>query len=161
MIIGAGNLTELEGFGEYTLDNRFSAKVLMPGLIEGHSHAVEGKWWRYVYCGFFDRMDPHGKTWSGLESIDSVVDRLKQHDASLSDPDAPLAGWSVDPIYFPEKRITRADLDRVSASRPIGIMHASGHIMNVNSRALELAGFLRGGIESLSLIHISEPTRPY
>ncbi len=148
MIVGAGSLSELEGFGEFRLDDRFACKVLMPGFVEGHSHAVEGKWWRYVYCGFFDRMDPHGKIWSGLQSIDAVVARLKEQDASLSDPDTPIAGWSVDPIYYPEKRITREDLDRVSKTRPIGIMHASGHIMNVNSRALELAGFLRAGIEN-------------
>ena len=42
--------------------------------------------------------------------------------------------------------MTRQDLDRVSTARPIGIMHASGHIMNVNTRALELAGMLRKGV---------------
>ena len=42
--------------------------------------------------------------------------------------------------------MTRQDLDRVTAARPIGIMHASGHIMNVNTRALELAGMLRSGV---------------
>ena len=128
LIIGVGSLAELEGFGDHKLDNRFANKVLMPGLIEGHSHAVEGKWWRFVYCGYFDRMDPHGKVWPGLDSIDAVVQRLKEQDAAMPDAESPLAGWSIDPIYFPEKRITREDLDRVSSTRPIGIMHASGHI---------------------------------
>ncbi len=147
-IIGTGALAELEGFGAGTLDDRFANKVIMPGFIEGHSHAVEGKWWRYVYCGFFDRMDPHGKVWSGVETIDAVVERLKQRDEAMTDPETPIAGWSIDPIYFAEKQLTRKDLDRVSTKRPIGIMHASGHIMNVNTRALELAGFLREGIDN-------------
>ena len=146
-IIGAGMLAELEGFGQYSLDEQFADKVLMPGLVEGHSHAVEGKWWKFVYCGYFDRMDPHGKVWPGLTSIDAVIERLREGDAQMTNPDQPLAGWSIDPIYFPDKRVTRHDLDRVSTSRPIGVMHASGHIMNVNSRALELAGYLRTGIE--------------
>ena len=47
-ILGAGSLNELEGFGDYTLDDRFAQKVLMPGMVEGHSHAVEGKWSSYV-----------------------------------------------------------------------------------------------------------------
>ncbi len=148
LIIGAGSLAELEGFGEHTLNDQFADKIIMPGMVEGHSHAVEGKWWKYVYCGYFDRMDPHGKVWPGLRSIDEVVERLKEQDAKLTDPDEPMAGWSIDPIYYPEKRVTRHDLDRVSTTRPIGIMHASGHIMNTNSRALELAGFLRTGIEN-------------
>ena len=125
LIIGVGSLAELEGFGDHKLDNRFANKVLMPGLIEGHSHAVEGKWWRFVYCGYFDRMDPHGKVWPGLDSIDAVVQRLKEQDAAMPDAESPLAGWSIDPIYFPEKRITREDLDRVSSTRPIGIMPVS------------------------------------
>lgn len=146
-ILGAGSLTELKGFGAYTLDERFAEKVLMPGMIEGHSHAVEGKWWRYVYCGFHKRMDPHGKVWSGLESIDEVVERLKEKEVTLDNPAAALTGWAIDPIYYSSKKITRQELDRVSTTRPVGIMHASGHIMNVNSKALELADYLRPGIQ--------------
>jgi len=105
-------------------------------------------------------MDPHGKVWAGLGSVEAVVKRLQEQDAAMSDAETPMAGWSIDPIYFPEKRISREDLDRVSTTRPIGIMHASGHIMNVNSRALELAGFLRTGIENdgLPLGHDGIPT---
>lgn len=147
-ILGAGTLEELTGFGDYTLDDRFADKILMPGMVEGHSHAVEGKWWRYVYCGFFDRMDPHGKTWAGLPDIKAVVKRMIEIETTMDNPDTPLTGWAIDPIYYENKAITRHDLDRISTTRPIGIMHASGHIMNVNSRALELADYLRTGIQN-------------
>ncbi|MFK8080790.1 MAG: amidohydrolase [Granulosicoccus sp.] len=146
-ILGAGTLSELEGFGHYTLDERFADKYLMPGMVEGHCHTVEGKWWRYVYCGFHERMDPHGKLWSGLASIDDVILRLQEKERTLDDPAEALTGWAIDPIYYANKKITRQQLDRVSTTRPIGIMHASGHIMNVNSKALELADFLRQGID--------------
>jgi len=146
-ILGAGSLEELKGFGEYSLDERFADKVLMPGMVEGHSHAVEGKWWRYVYCGFHNRMDPHGKLWAGLASIDDVIIRLQEKDAALTNPNIALTGWAIDPIYYDNRKISRFDLDRVSTSRAIGVMHASGHIMNVNTKALELAGYLREGIE--------------
>lgn len=118
----------------------------MPGLVEGHSHVSEGTFWRFVYCGFFDRTDPDGKTWPGVTSIDDVVQRLQEANAKLTDPNTPLNGWSFDPIYYNNQRVTRADLDRVSTTRPIAIMHASGHIMNVNTKTLELAGMLRTGI---------------
>ena len=139
-ILGVGRLDELTGWGEYTLDRSFADKVLMPGLVEGHSHVAEGVQWRFVYCGFFDRSDPDGTIWPGVKSIDEVLARLTAANARLSDPKQPLTGWALDPIYFDNRRMTRADLDRVSSARPIGIMHASGHIMNVNSKALELAG---------------------
>lgn len=151
LILGAGTLEELAGFGDYSLDEQFSDKVLLPGFVEGHSHAVEGKWWRYVYCGYFDRMDPHGKIWSGLKNIDDVIARLGEMEAALAeggaDTEKPLTGWAIDPIYYEDKTISRHQLDRVSSTRPVAIMHASGHILNVNTKALELADFMRTGIE--------------
>jgi len=145
-ILGAGTAEELAGWGAATLDERFADKVLMPGLVEGHSHASEGTFWRYVYLGRFDRMDPDGKVWPGADSIDAVIAGMKQAEAALGGLDTPLTGWGLDPIYYGERRVTRRDFDAVSSARAIGVMHASGHILNVNSRALELAGLLRPGI---------------
>lgn len=145
-ILGAGTLEALETFGKYTLDTQFEDKVLMPGLIEGHAHAMEGTLWRFTYCGFFDRMDPNGKVWGGAKSIEAVLERLSAANQALDDEDAPLPAWQLDPIYFDNQRVSRQDLDQVSETRPIGVMHASGHIMNVNTKALELAGLLKQGL---------------
>lgn len=145
-ILGAGTLDELAGWGDYDLDDRFAEKVLMPGLVEGHSHAREGIAWRGVYCGNFDRMDPDGKVWAGLKSLEDIVERLRERDRELDDPSAPVSGWSFDPIYYGNRKWGRADLDAVSTSRAIGVHHASGHIIYVNTKALELSGLLRSGI---------------
>ena len=145
-ILGAGTLEELAGWGDYRLDGRFADKVLMPGLVEGHSHVMEGSLWAYVYCGFFDRMDPEGRVWPGLKSIDAVVERLAGAAGAMEDPAAPLAGWSLDAIYYGGRRVNRHDLDRVSEERAVGVLNASGHILNVNTKALELAGLLRTGV---------------
>ena len=107
---------------------------------------MEGTLWRYVYCGFFDRTDPDGKIREGVKTIETVVERLVEADKKLKDPNMPLSGWQLDPIYMNNKRVSRRDLDKVSTTRPIGIMHASGHIMNVNSKALELGGLMKAGI---------------
>jgi predicted amidohydrolase YtcJ len=144
-ILGVGSLDDLQRWGPHTRDDRFADKVLMPGLVEGHSHASEGTMWRFVYCGYFDRTDPNGKTWTGVRDTEAVIALLAE--AHARNTEGPLTGWALDPIYYAEgRRMTRADLDRVSMDRPIGVMHASGHIMNVNSRALELAGMLRKGV---------------
>jgi len=145
-IVSAGSLEELTGWGEHTLDDRFADKILMPGLVEGHSHTMEGTFWRYVYCGYFDRLDPNGKLWSGATSIETVIERLCESEADLEDPGAPVAGWSLDAIYYGNQRVDRHDLDKVSKTRAVGVLNASGHILNVNTKALELAGLLRTGV---------------
>ena len=145
-IVGAGTVDELAGFGAYELDERFAGKILMPGLVEAHCHVMEGAFWRFVYCGYFDRQAPDGTIWAGLTSVDAVVARLRQAEAQLEDAEAPLAGWGLDPIYFGARRMNRHDLDRVSPDRPVGVLNASCHILNVNTVALERAGLLRPGI---------------
>jgi predicted amidohydrolase YtcJ len=146
-ILGVGPLEELVGWGPHVLDRRFADKVLMPGFVEGHSHLAEGVFWEHTYCGFFDRMDPDGKVWPGLSSFEAVLAQLSRAAQALADPDAAVSGWGIDPIYFGEARLTRHDLDRVSTTRPVGILHASAHILNVNTLALERAGLLRPGID--------------
>ncbi|MEO7851924.1 MAG: amidohydrolase [Rubrivivax sp.] len=146
-ILGAGTADELAGWGPHDVDERFADKVLMPGLVEGHSHLMEGAFWRFVYCGYFDRRDPDGTVWPGARSLEAVIERLREADARLDDPAAALAGWGFDPIYFDNRRCVREDLDRVSSTRPVGMIHASGHIINANSAALRAVGWLRTGID--------------
>ena len=146
-ILGVGALEELSGWGPYRLETRLADKVLMPGLVEGHSHLMEGAFWRFVYCSYFDRRDPNGRVWPGARTLAEVLQRLQEAQAALADPTQPLAGWGFDPIYFDNRRCVREDLDRVSTTRPVGMIHASGHIINCNSAALAAVGWLRSGID--------------
>lgn len=146
-ILGVGSLDELRAWGDFELDDRFRDQVLMPGFIEGHGHASEGTYWRFTYCGWFDRKDPDGRTWPGVRSIDAVIERLREASARIPDATAPMFGWGLDPLFFGSRRMSRHDLDAVSPTRPIAIMHASGHIVNANTPALALAGLMRPGVD--------------
>ncbi len=146
----ADSEAELAGWGPLERDTRLAAKVLMPGLVEGHSHLMAGTLWRYVYCGWFDVVDPQGRTWPGLKSLDAVVAALAVRASELQDAGdthSAVIGWGFDPIYFGSTRCTRTDLDRASMTRGVGVLHASGHILNVNSAVLERAALLRLGVE--------------
>ena len=145
-ILGAGSLEDLSGWGDHELNDRFADKVLLPGLVEGHSHLMAGGVWRFVYCGVFDVRNPQGDLVPGRKSPEAVVTALAAQAAETPN-DQPVGGWGYDPIYFGAVRMTRRDLDAVSTDRPVGIMHASGHIANVNSLALEKAGLMRNGID--------------
>ncbi len=147
-ILGVGNLDQLSGWGEHSLNTRFADKVLMPGFVEGHCHAPEGQIWDHTYLGYFERYDPEGKLHPKLENMDNVLERLRRVDENMDDNDAPLFAWGFDPIYYNSERMTVKDLDSVSKTRCIIIMHTSGHLLNVNSLVLE-----RAGIDSSTDVH--------
>ncbi|MEZ5657019.1 MAG: amidohydrolase [Burkholderiaceae bacterium] len=146
-ILAAGTLQELQSWGPASIDDRFADKVLMPGLVEGHSHVMEGALWKFTYVGFHDRMDPDGKLWPGAKNLEDVVQRLIEAERAMPDAETPLVAWGLDPIYFHDRRCVRADLDRVSDTRIVAVMHASGHIINTNSAGLRAVDWLREGIE--------------
>lgn len=139
-ILAVGGIDRMQAWGEFTLDERFADQVLMPGLIEGHSHLMAGGLWKFPFVGFHARTAPDGKVWSGCRGFDEVIDRLKAIEATLGDAKQPLLAWGFDPIFFGSERMTIDHLDRISTTRPVVILHASQHLMNVNSPALAAVG---------------------
>jgi len=146
-ILSVGTLERAREWGAAELDERFADKVLMPGLVEGHCHLKEGSMWDLPYLGWFDRRDPQGKVWAGLRSMQAVVARLTEVDAQMRaagrKDSEPLIAWGFDPIYFGGERMTVEHLDRAAATRPVVVGHANGHLMNVNTAMLKLAGITR------------------
>ncbi len=144
-IVAVGDWARMQAWGATNVDERFADKVLMPGLIEGHSHALEGGMWQWPYLGWFDRRDVDGHWWKGVRSMDAAVERLRGIDAEMSarGDDGALFAWGFDPIYFGAERMDTTHLDRVSTTRRVVVQHANGHLMNANSVALRDAGIDR------------------
>ncbi len=142
-ILAVGDAASMKDLGAVEVDERFASKTLLPGFVEGHSHLHEGAAWRDPYIGFFDRRAPDGSIAHGLKSIQAAVERLRQLTPPAIGNSAPVTAWGFDPIYFGGRRMVAADLDAVATDRPVVVTHASGHIMNVNTLALQQAGLSR------------------
>lgn len=142
-ILAVGGAEDMTCWPDAERDDRFADKVLMPGFVEGHSHVMEGGIWSFPYVGYFDRVSPDGVSVAGLTSIDAVVERLRAISDAMENPDEILFAWGFDPLYFGGRRMCRADLDRVSTTRPVLVIHASLHIINVNSFSLAKVGIDR------------------
>ncbi len=95
------------------------------------------------FVGYHDRVAPDGTRWPGCQDFDSLIRRLSEIEKMLPGPTDPLIAWGFDPIFFGTERMTVQHLDRVSTTRPIVIMHASLHLMNVNSATLAKVGISR------------------
>ncbi|TEA77223.1 amidohydrolase [Allopusillimonas ginsengisoli] len=143
-VLAVGDAASVAAWGPAHLNKTFADKILMPGMIEGHSHLLEGGMWKFVYVGYHSHRDPNGRVWPGLETIEEVVTRLREAETELGDKAQPLLAWGFDPIYFGGERMAVGHLDRVSTERPVIVLHASGHLMNVNSTLLQRAGINSG-----------------
>ncbi len=140
-ILGVGSLDELGYWGDYTLNEIFADKILVPGFVEAHCHAMNGSVWENTYVGFFDRTDPNGRLWPGIKTLDGVVERLIEIEHTLDDPEETLVAWGFDPIYFTDGvRMNLEHLDQVSRDRRSLVQHSNGHLLNASRKVLELAG---------------------
>ncbi len=158
IILGTGSLESIQGWGEYTLDERFADKVLLPGFVEGHCHSWEGAAWEDTFVGYLDRTSPTRELHTGFKTIDAVVERLTAAESALARDISPVKGWGLDPIFF-DRRVIAADLDRVSTTRPVVVVHQSGHIINVNNYVLEKANISRDAdVDGLVKDNAGNPT---
>lgn len=135
-ILGAGTLEELKGWGKHELDDSFKDYVLTPGFVEAHSHVTEGAFAAVPYVGYFDRLQVDGSVTKGIRNYEELIAALAKLDRNLKDPNATLVVQGFDPIYFSGERLARRHLDRVSTTRPIFVLHASGHLATVNTALL-------------------------
>jgi predicted amidohydrolase YtcJ len=142
-IVGVGDADALARRGPHRIDDRHVDRVLMPGLVEAHSHLLEGGMWDHPYVGFHPRRGADGKRWPALASIDAAIGRMRDAEARMPDPDAPLIAWGFDPILIGGPRMTAVDLDRVSSRRPVAVIHSNFHALNANSAMLARAGITR------------------
>ena len=110
-----------------------AGRTLLPGFIDAHGHLPD-----YVTTwGRPDLSPPPVGTVKTVADIQAVVRRwLAEHPA----PAGQLVFFTGydDSLLAERRHPTRADLDAVSATVPILLLHASGHLAVANSAALAL-----------------------
>lgn len=116
-----------------TTSHDLQGKTLLPGLIDTHGHLS-------ITAQTVAAANVASPPVGNANTVDDVVGLLKEH-ANKHDGDGWLVGFGYDDSLLAEQRHpTKADLDKVSTDRPIGIIHVSAHFMSCNSKCLELAG---------------------
>lgn len=108
-------------------------RTVLPGLLDVHTHpAMMATLADAVPC-----LPP------AVTSIEDLLGALRA--GAGTDPDGWLVGYGYDDAKFPGRRgPTAADLDRVSATRPILIHRCDGHSAVASTAALAAAGITAG-----------------
>ena len=111
-------------------------KTLMPGFIDSHSH-VYGVGLQAMVANLLP--PPDGQA----SSVDQLVELLikAKTDAKYQNfinKTGAILGFGYDDAEL-DRYPTKQDLDKVSTTQPVIIIHTSGHLSVVNSKALEIA----------------------
>lgn len=134
-IVYVGTKAEaLQRQGTGTVLKDLGGKTLMPGFIDGHAHVQQ---FGAQAIGANLLAPPDGT----VNTIDDVIERLK---AFAAGPDVALTGTIYGTGYDDSllgRHPTREDLDKVSTTVPVVVVHISGHFAALNSVALQMAGY--------------------
>jgi predicted amidohydrolase YtcJ len=128
-IVRVGKAYELDFLnGVETEEVDLGGRVLLPGFVDAHTHLSHlGR--SLVYADL-----------AAADSPDDCVDLLADSadDGAAGSADDWILGFGFDESTWDESRyLTREDLDRVSAERPVAAFREDMHIAAVNSVALD------------------------
>ncbi|MCU0225269.1 MAG: amidohydrolase [Acidobacteria bacterium] len=150
-IVAAGTLDEVKaavGRQPYTVDGRFAGMVIVPGFIAQHDHPLlAALTMTSDIIAIEDWVLPQG-TSKAAKNREEYLKRLAQSNARLKDPNAVLLTWGYHQYFHGE--LKKADLDRVSATRPIIVWHRSAHEFYLNTAAEKKYGVTREWFDKLS-----------
>lgn len=105
-------------------------KTVVPGFIETHNHMS----WYSIFVLWADCTSQRNET------IEDVKSRIKEK-VEVAGPGEWVRGHGYDDTMIAGNRhLTRYDLDEVAPDHPVMVMHTSGHLAYINSKALELSG---------------------
>ena len=136
-ILAVGSLEELKaavGDQQYTINNTFDDKVIIPGLIAQHDHPLLSSLAMMSEIIAIEDWVLPNKTSLAANNQEEYRQRLKEANKQLKTEDELLFSWGYHPSFHGP--LTRSDLDKLSSTRPIIIWHRSCHEFFLNSYAL-------------------------
>jgi len=154
----------------HEVDRRLEDKVVTPGFIDPHQHPLLGAITANLpNVAYLDTPQAYGPDLPGAKSEAEVFARLKMYHSEMKDPAQVLLAWGWD-VPAMGRHLTRQDLDRISATRPILIWDASEHHAYANSafiaarkvpKDLPIAGVGRDANGELSGQFLGVPAATY
>ena len=130
-IIAVGSTAEIaETAGEGTEVIELEGRMVLPGLIDSHLHMLGTS----LTMSMIDCRTPP------MKSIADIIAAVRER-AEKAEPGVWIQGRGWDQAKLSEHRNpTRWDLDEAAPDNPVYLTRTCGHILVVNSKALEIAG---------------------
>ena len=150
-ILWTGSLDEVKamlGNQPYTIDRSFEDRVVVPGFVAQHDHPVlAALTMSSVILSIEDWVLPSG-TVPAVKDKQDFMDRLGKAVDAYTDDGRALLTWGYHPAFYGP--LTRADLDGISATKPIIVWCRSCHEMIFNTPFMDRAGITDAVVETFS-----------
>ncbi|MFO0912567.1 MAG: amidohydrolase [Pirellulales bacterium] len=135
-ILAVGTVAELRaaaGDRPVEVDESLANQVVVPGFIAQHDHPMlAALTMTSTIIAIEDWVLPQGVS-RAAANREEYLQRLAEAESELADPNEVLLTWGYH-HYF-HGQLLQADLDRISATRPIIVWHRSAHEFFLNSAA--------------------------
>lgn len=128
---GVGTLEEMKALAPDAEMEDLGGKTVTPGFFETHMH--------HLSEGLILRDINHNECYSIAELIEHSRKHLETHVI----PEGRWVrgrGWNQDKFTDEKRFITRDDLDKISTTVPLAFTRTCGHVIVVNTPALEIMG---------------------
>ena len=137
-IVAVGSLAEVMKLrGRHTEMIDLDGRALLPGFVDAHGHMVMGG----LQALSANLLAPPDGDVVDIASLQQTLREWVSANQVVVDRVKLIVGFGYDTAQLQELRHpTRDDLDAVSSEYPVFIIHQSGHLASLNSKALELAG---------------------
>lgn len=113
-------------------------QALLPGFVDGHGHVMGGGM-QALSANLLPPPDGEG---ADIPSLQRVLKQWMADNADAVTQTGFVIGFGYDDSQLKEQRHpTREDLDAVTTRYPVILIHQSGHIGAMNSKALALVGY--------------------
>ena len=132
MIIATGSYDDLlETYGKQSEQIDLTGKVMLPGFIDAHAHAMTGSMVNYLN-------EDVGMT--KFRTTEEVIAHLKEKAKNTPEGEW-ISARNWDPaVQDGPSELTIKELNSISTKHPVFIINASGHLAYANEMAFELAG---------------------
>lgn len=134
-ILATGSLAEVTAAagGHARVERMFADHVIVPGFVAQHDHPLlAALTMTSAIIAIEDWVLPDG-TVTAAHGRDEYLQRLAAAEGALADPAELLLSWGYHQSFHGP--LAKADLDRISGSRPIIVWHRSAHEFYVNTAA--------------------------
>lgn len=141
-ILAVGSSQELQKHrGDQTQMMDLKGRAMLPGFVDAHGHAFMIG----IQAMSANLLSPPDGKVTDIASLQKTLQAWSQQHADTQKSIGMIIGFGYDDAQLKEQRHpTREDLDAVSKEVPILVIHQSGHLGVMNSKALQVAGIQAG-----------------